>query len=249
VDLCNSIGTIIESKEVALDATVYGMSKTHIVVCSEHYVYIWQYKSQTSRLTMFEPSSQVGYRKIGREISWCIDDKPDVNAMYDPRTFDNTKETEDPICGMAVREHLLIVGRESGVLRRFTLPHITEEAKLFWKPVPTLIGINCDCTRLALVDISGVLNLLEINAQGGNVLEFEKKDVWSLLWSDDHPLQLAFMEKSKLTTVTHLTVGPQLSTDSYICAFSNLKVTYCYLDDIMLSPDENLKYDDLFNEH
>ena len=169
--------------------------------------------------------------------------------MYDASTFDNTKETEDPICGMDVKENLLIIGRESGVLKRFTLPHITEEAKLFWKPLPMIIGINCDCSRLALVDITGILNIMEINAQGGNILEFEKKDVWSLRWSDDHPLQVAFMEKSKLTTVTHITVGPQLSTDAYICSFSNLKVIYCYLDDIMLSPDENLKYDDLFNEH
>ena len=102
IDLCNSIGTIIETKEVALDAIVYGMSKTHIVVCSENYVYMWQYKSQTSRLTMFEPSTQAGYRKIGREICWFIEEKPDLNNMYDTATFDNTKESEDPICGMAV---------------------------------------------------------------------------------------------------------------------------------------------------
>jgi hypothetical protein len=37
-------------------------------------------------------------------------------------------------------------------------------------------------------------------------------------------------------------VGPQIPTDGYICTFSGLKVVYCYLDDIMLSPDENLKF-------
>lgn len=57
------------------------------------------------------------------------------------------------------------------------------------------------------------------------------------------------MEKSKLTTVTGVTVGPQIATDGYICSFSGLKVVYCYLDDIMLSPDENLKFEELFNEH
>lgn len=98
------------------------------------------------------------------------------------------------------------------MLRRFTLPHITEESKLFWKPLPMIIGINCDCTRLGLVDITGVLNILEINSQGGSVLEFEKKECWSLKWSEDHNLQLSFMEKAKLTTVTNVTVGPQVST-------------------------------------
>jgi len=46
-----------------------------------------------------------------------------------------------------------------------------------------------------------------------------------------------------LTTVTNVTVGPQISTEGYICAFNNLKVTYCYLDDIMQAPDENLKFE------
>lgn len=57
------------------------------------------------------------------------------------------------------------------------------------------------------------------------------------------------MEKIKLTTVTNVTVGPQISTEGYICSFNNLKVVYCYLDDIMQSPDENLKFEELFNEH
>lgn len=155
--------------------------------------------------------------------------------------FDNTKECEDIICCVAANENMMIIGRESGVLQRFTLPHISEETKLFWKPLPAMIGINCDATRLALVDISGTLNILEVNSQGGNVLEFEKKDCWALRWSEDHPLQLAFMEKSKLTILHNLTVDPQVPTDGYICAFKDLKVTYCYLDDIVKSPDENLQ--------
>ena len=71
------------------------------------------------------------------------------------------------MCAITITEQLLIVGRESGALRRFTLPHITEQSKLFWN-----IGINSDQTRLGLIDIAGSLNILEINSQGGSVLEF-----------------------------------------------------------------------------
>ena len=67
------------------------MSKTHIFACSEHYIYMWQYKSQTARLTMFDASSQGGYRKMGREICWFVDEKPDINQIYDMEQFDNTK--------------------------------------------------------------------------------------------------------------------------------------------------------------
>lgn len=97
---------------------------------------------------------------MGREICWFVDDKPDINQIYDMDQFDNTKQSEDIICAVAVNEQMLIIGRESGVLRRFTLPHITEEPKLFWKPLPLIIGINSDCTRLGMIDITGVLNIL-----------------------------------------------------------------------------------------
>lgn len=92
IDLCNSLGTTLETKFVSLDVIGYHMSRTHIIIISESYVYLWQYRSQTSRLTMFEASSQVSLRKIGREICWFIDEKPDLNNIYDKEQFDNTRE-------------------------------------------------------------------------------------------------------------------------------------------------------------
>ena len=68
------------------------MSKTHIVATSDSYVYLWQYKSQNSRLTLFDASAQVNLRKLGREVCWFIgDQKPDSNLIYDRERFDNTK--------------------------------------------------------------------------------------------------------------------------------------------------------------
>ena len=60
---------------------------------------------------MFEPTGQVGYRKLGREICWYIEENPDINSIYDMEQFDNTKECEDVICAIAVSEQMLIIGR------------------------------------------------------------------------------------------------------------------------------------------
>lgn len=30
---------------------------------------------------------------MGREICWFVDDKPDINQIYDMDQFDNTKES------------------------------------------------------------------------------------------------------------------------------------------------------------
>ena len=153
------------------------------------------------------------------------------------------------ITALTATESCLIIGLESGTILRYNLPYISVEKKLSWKPMPTIIGMNSNGTRLSLIDSQGTLNIMEINSQGGNVLEFEKKDCWAAKWSEDHPLQLCFLEKSKLTTVMNLTCETPLPTDGYICAFNDFKVTYCYLDDIIKSIDENIKFEDVFMEH
>lgn len=66
IDLCNAIGTTLETKYVQLDIIKFAMSKTHIVAVSDSYVYLWQYKSQNSKLTLFDASAQVNLRKLGR---------------------------------------------------------------------------------------------------------------------------------------------------------------------------------------
>lgn len=76
------------------------------------------------------------------------------------------------ITAITATESSLIIGLESGTILRYTLPYISIEKKLSWKPMPLMIGVNCNGTRLSLIDSQGTLNIMEINTQGGNVLEF-----------------------------------------------------------------------------
>lgn len=52
------------------------------------------------------------------------------------------------------------------------------ENKLFVKSKPQMMSVNCDSTRISVIDINGILNIIDINAHGGNLMEFEKKDCW-----------------------------------------------------------------------
>lgn len=74
------------------------------------------------------------------------------------------------ITAITASESSLIIGLESGTLLRYNLPYISIEKKLSWKPMPNMIGINSNGTRLSLIDSQGTLNIMEINTQGGNVL-------------------------------------------------------------------------------
>lgn len=72
-------------------------------------------------------------------------------------------------------------------------------------------------------------------------MEYEKKECWAVVWSDTDPLSFAVMEKSRLHIVRGVTADDPITTDAYICQFSDLKVKTVLLDDIMQSENAQLK--------
>jgi hypothetical protein len=87
LELCNSIGSPLDTKIIGIDPMYTTMTRTHIIVCNNDFVYVWQYRNQVAKLTSFESSAQTGIRKLGREIAWFIDDNPDANLIYDREQF------------------------------------------------------------------------------------------------------------------------------------------------------------------
>jgi hypothetical protein len=133
-------------------------------------------------LTTFE--AQTGIRKIGREAAFFIDSANiDSNAIYDKDTYDFEPQTDDIICAskylqlnriylisiqiVAANENWLFIGRLSGTILKYTLPHVSLESKLFVKTRPQSMSLNCNASRIAVIDLNGVLNILEVNSQGG----------------------------------------------------------------------------------
>lgn len=186
-------------------------------------------------------------RKIGRETAWFIDEQPDLSQMYDKDTFDKEKQTEDIIQAIAATENFLFVARLSGTIQKFTLPQVALETKLFLKTRPNFISVNSTATRLGVIDLNGTLNILEVNNQGGNLLEFEKKDCWNVMWSEDNPLHFCFMERSRLYTVKGVEADEPVTTEAFICCFSNLKVTCAMLDEI-IKAEGNMKSSEIIIE-
>lgn len=58
------------------------------------------------------------------------------------------------------------------------------------------------------------------------------------------------VEKSRLYTVNKLEADQPVTTEAFVCEFSDLKVTGCYLDDfIKLSDGSNIDKKDLIVEY
>jgi hypothetical protein len=80
----------------------------------------------------------------------------------------------DPICAITVQQHLLLVGRSSGVVHAFSLPALNLEGQYVLHGRPQRMLLNCDCSRLAVVDFPGVLNLLVLGQGGLGKLQAEQ---------------------------------------------------------------------------
>lgn len=69
-------------------------------------------------------------------------------------------------------------------------------------------------SRLAVIDIAGVLTLLDLEApastegsrgdSSGDPSKFERKDVWDMKWANDNPDLFAMMEKTRMYVFRNL---------------------------------------------
>ncbi|CAH3191381.1 unnamed protein product [Porites evermanni] len=176
-----------------------------------------------------------------------IDDVPsgagegikDINKALAP--------THDPVCCICASEKLLILGRESGTIHRYSLPKLALEMKNVLNCRPHQLSLNCISSRLAIIDISGVLSFFDLDVRKtditknetvvGEHLKFERKDVWDMKWADDNAELFAMMEKTRMYIFRNLDPEEPILSSGYICQFNDLEVRAVLLDEIMKDPD------------
>lgn len=250
--LCNAIGSPLDQKYIDFEPTYLTLTAYHVVAASPDAVYVWQYRTLMSKLTSVDAGTGSLRRKEGRERCWHIDDELKVSS--EPIAMVAGREASvDPIIAVAASASCLLVARDSGALLRFSLPHIALEHSYKVRGRAQAISINCDGTRVSLVDINGVLTLFDLDtSSGGEVVvpasapgepagRFERKDVWDIRWAEDDPLLFAAMEKTRMLIVRGVTAEEPIASSGYICSFSNLEVRAVMLDELMRDPEEPRK--------
>lgn len=277
--LCNAIGSPVDSKYIDIEPVFLAMSPYHVIVASTELVYVWQYRTPVTKLTSLAGTAGAQaskpIRKEGRERVFHVDDPavlggppavPNPNIMPGVVTTGVSKNpTNDPICAVTSSKSTLIVARASGTLLRFSLPHLTLENKYIIKCRPQSISLNCDSTRLSIIDINGVLTLFDLDAKNNGTslsalntpasgsnsnkgmigvsnaigvhLDFERKDIWDLIWSDDNPELFACMEKTRMYVFRGLNPEEPVQSSGYLCAFSDLCIKAILMDEIIVDPE------------
>ncbi|XP_038051534.1 WD repeat-containing protein 35-like isoform X4 [Patiria miniata] len=247
--LCNSIGTPLESKYIDIEPIYIAVTRTHVIAASKEAFYVWQFKT-AKKLTAMEVNQAMGRKKDSRERVYHIDDTPsgagesilDFSKAFAP--------TNDAVCCVCASDKLLIVGRESGTLNRYSLPHLALTNKHTVNCRPHALSLNCNSARLAIIDITGILTFFDletkwVNGDGqeiqGQQLEFERKDVWDMKWAQDNTELFAMMEKTRMYIFRNLDPEEPIMSSGYICHFEDLQIKSVLLDEILKDPEHPSK--------
>eukprot|EP00658_Telonema_sp_P-2_P057526 TRINITY_DN4596_c0_g6_i3.p1 TRINITY_DN4596_c0_g6~~TRINITY_DN4596_c0_g6_i3.p1 ORF type:complete len:1179 (-),score=268.48 TRINITY_DN4596_c0_g6_i3:50-3586(-) len=242
--VCNAIGSPINSKYLDFEPTHLAMSEQHVVASSAQIVYIWQYASKMTSKVPSDSAMHQLRRKDGRERQFHIDDIPS-QAMCDTTQLMERGNTNDPVCAVGVSDHLVLVARQSGMVHRYSLPHVALEGKFSVNCHASKLAINCNSTRMGCIDASGIMSLWSFVAedpaqQAKNTAEklpLERKDAWDVLWSADEPDMFTMLEKARMYVFRGLTPEEPVTSSSYLCHFSDLQVTAVQLDELLQDPE------------
>ena len=255
--LCDTIGSPVDSKVITIEPRIVSMTQYHVIVVSDAEVYIWQYRTLVSKLTSITPEmddSNTALRAFdARERMFHIEDMPRVppSDVTGFRSRYNPEYPEDnPISAVCASGSVLLIARSGGQLYRFTLPHLSLEGKYNLRCHATHLALNCTSTRCSIIDTQNILSFFDMKAafmeenttaRGGDSkahLEFERKDVWSIVWADDDPEMFAVTEKARLTVFKGFEPENPIPFSGYLCQYSNLEVRSILLDELIVSPEQ-----------
>jgi len=250
VILCNAIGAPVDSKYLDITPKYATLTRYHFVGASDSQVYVWQYRTLTSKLTSVAAAGSSLRRREGREAAFHVDDLASGQGAAeavggierDISLLPSERLTDDPVIAVCATERSFFVARESGALLRCSLPHVALEATYQLRVRPLSLSVNCNGTRMAILDSNGVLSLISLEkntetGEWGSVLAFERKDTWDFKWSSDNPELFALMEKTRMYIFSGLEAEEPVLSSAYLCDFSDLEVTAVLLDELVADPE------------
>jgi WD repeat-containing protein 35 len=249
----DSAGKPLDHRFLDVDPAHCTLTAFHAIIASDDQVFVWQYRSRAPKVSGSSASSELR-RSVGKERVFHIDD----NLAADGRgavsrsaesTSVSARSTADPITAIAATTKMLLVGRASGGVQRYTLPHLIHETTYALRGRPTHLAVNCDSTVFGVIDWRANASFFDMQARTkdsatgrevqGIQLERERKDCWDLKWAIDSPTVCAAMEKTKLVVFESLTAEPADPevNSGYIAYVDSAGVKCVMMDEVISEQD------------
>lgn len=243
VSLRNALGVVVESRLVKIEPKFAAMTFSFAVIADDRYVYAWQFGRGRFATTSAVSELLSHHQASGRERLLDMDDGN--NVAYEDfelrsKEHASTGEIADKIKCACASDRMLLVALESGAICQFTLPHLVPEKRHQSSIVPWKMAINCDNSKLAIIDSRGSLGVLVLEGEEAGLLPFERRDAWDVRWADDDKDLFAAMEKTRLYVYagnTTLEAEEPVACAGVLARFSKLAVTSVVVEDVVDNPD------------
>ena len=255
VQIRNAIGAIVEAKIIPFRPKRICMSSSYFAATNDRSVYTWQFQSPNLKSSnILAPASSEptnSSSSSGKERMFDIENAQ-VSSAQPPETFRMMHDAVlDPISCIAVSEAFLVVGRKSGTVSRFTLPHLSpENSYTIPKCEPYRFELNCTSSKLGVLDINGVFSIFDFdsrtndveqenrNSKVGRKLQVERRDVWDVKWAEDNEDMVCIMEKAKMVIFRGEVAEEPVVSSGYLARFRDLEVRCVSLDELIAHPDQ-----------
>ncbi|KAI3383681.1 hypothetical protein SNEBB_009265 [Seison nebaliae] len=229
IRICNSLGIPMEFFHTNQEAIFMNLTKRHCIICDNSKITIWTRKSMKN-LSIFDRAQ---LRKSSKPFELHIDD-------HQPG---NKKDIEDPITALTASEKYIIIGRQSGFIQMYSVPQfLLIEKRNIECERPKIFRMNCDDSRLAVIDSDGLLRVKSIDRAHAHdkMTAIEHRLSSDCIWSEDDPNELAIMEKENLIIINRGEAEEPIRCSGYLQSFKDLEVTTIYMDELLKKPEEPL---------
>lgn len=266
ISLRNAVGSTVESRLSPIEPIIAAMTLSFAIVANERFVYVWQFarNSTTKKMQASLQGDADGSvsdllslrQSTGRERVLDVESASrDATVMieaFKPPSDETGANVADKIVGVCASDRMLLVARASGVIFQYTLPHMVPEAQHQSPLLPWKMALNCDHTKLAIVDANGALGIMSLvspgaesradvdslaTGQSGTMFPFERKDAWDVLWAEDDPDLFVTMEKTRLFVYKNLQPEEPVACAGYLASFGRLKVTSIVVEEAIENPE------------
>lgn len=262
LQLRNSIGSIVNTKKLIFTPKFTYIGFNYFVAADERTIYTLNFQSVQSASTNTpnsDSTQQSGGSATGKGKERMIDiENITVAIPQPPETYRVISEPVDnPIKCICLSEKFLVVGRMNGTVIRFILPYLNPEITFMVRAEPFRMELNCNSTKLSVIDVNGVLSVIDLTATAdlpsaadeklgsdvsfGKRLGIERRDVWDMKWAEDDGDMLAVMEKTKMVVIVGENSDEPAVSSGYIASFSNLAIRVAILDELFITPDNPSK--------
>ncbi|KAF4730021.1 WD repeat domain 35, partial [Perkinsus olseni] len=273
VRLYNDIGAPVdeEGRSCPIAPRSVAMTPEHLLVASDDEIYLWNYRKSSSverpMLLARHSRSAQGVQGSGTSIDrgylgfgGTIRVRSESMRHVDDRSAGVAAEvdsyvptggvmgTKDPIVDAAIaRGKALFICRASGIVQQYSSLRLSYQGSFDAECRPQRISINCDATRLSIIDVEGWLHVFELpnHTEGSStvilvnaVSRGDRRDIWQSEWAADQPDLLVIMEKSRMYILRSMKPEEPVTSEAYIYGFSDLQIKGVMLDGSYLIESE-----------